>query len=86
MRLEPTKLILTGTRITYQATGDTGMGCRRCLGPHFQHAVHPSAPGLTTIAIERGVPTKQVKVHVARRSLRVAQANEGTGEDRRGPR
>ena len=25
LRLEPTKLILVGTRITYQATGDAGM-------------------------------------------------------------
>ena len=27
MRLEPTKLILIGTRTTYQATGDAGFAC-----------------------------------------------------------
>ena len=30
VELEPTKLILTGMRTTYQATGDYGVVCRVC--------------------------------------------------------
>ena len=32
VRIEPTKLILVGTRITYQATGDAGFGENRLSG------------------------------------------------------